>query len=89
MTDRQFNQEIALAEEEYMVSAMIMHLQSIPVLLTRCYVKNEKRGVREKLFATLEEKRRKLKEDKDNCELSYGMKSARRTLCYTDDSMQT
>ncbi|KAL1933924.1 hypothetical protein VTP01DRAFT_8014 [Rhizomucor pusillus] len=50
VTDRQFNQEIALAEEEYM---------------------NEKRGVREKLFATLEEKRRKLKEDKDNCELSY------------------
>ena len=28
--------------------------------------------MREKLFATLEEKRRKLKEEKDNCELAYG-----------------
>ncbi|KAI7847043.1 hypothetical protein BDC45DRAFT_36351 [Circinella umbellata] len=27
--------------------------------------------MREKLFATLEEKRRKLKEEKDNCELAY------------------
>ncbi|KAF7724320.1 hypothetical protein EC973_001166 [Apophysomyces ossiformis] len=32
----------------------------------------EKQGVREKLFAALEEKRRKLKEDKDNCDLTYG-----------------
>ncbi|KAG0164382.1 hypothetical protein DFQ28_010519 [Apophysomyces sp. BC1034] len=32
----------------------------------------EKQGVREKLFAALEEKRRKLKEDKDNCDLAYG-----------------
>ncbi|CAO3614195.1 unnamed protein product [Cunninghamella echinulata] len=31
----------------------------------------EKHEVREKLFAVLEEKRRKLKEDKDNCDLSY------------------
>lgn len=28
--------------------------------------------MREKLFATLEEKRRKLKDDKDNCDLVYG-----------------
>ncbi|CAO3596652.1 unnamed protein product [Absidia cylindrospora] len=31
----------------------------------------EKNEVREKLFAVLEEKRRKLKEDKDNCDLAY------------------
>lgn len=29
--------------------------------------------MRDKLFTALEEKRRKLKEDKDNCELAYGM----------------
>ncbi|KAI9496927.1 Sds3-like-domain-containing protein [Zychaea mexicana] len=33
----------------------------------------EKQEMREKLFATLEEKRRKLKEEKDNCELAYDM----------------
>lgn len=32
----------------------------------------EKQEMREKLFATLEERRRKLKEEKDNCELTYG-----------------
>ncbi|KAI8333948.1 Sds3-like-domain-containing protein [Chlamydoabsidia padenii] len=31
----------------------------------------ERNEVREKLFAVLEEKRRKLKEDKDNCDLAY------------------
>ncbi|CDS07273.1 hypothetical protein LRAMOSA01222 [Lichtheimia ramosa] len=31
----------------------------------------EKREMRDKLFTALEEKRRKLKEDKDNCELAY------------------
>ncbi|CAO3621036.1 unnamed protein product [Cunninghamella blakesleeana] len=31
----------------------------------------EKHEVREKLYAVLDEKRRKLKEDKDNCDLSY------------------
>ncbi|RCH80767.1 hypothetical protein CU098_004660, partial [Rhizopus stolonifer] len=33
----------------------------------------ETQEIREKLFTVLEEKRRKLKEDKDNCDLAYGI----------------
>ncbi|ORZ12662.1 hypothetical protein BCR42DRAFT_419717 [Absidia repens] len=33
----------------------------------------EKQEIREKLFAVLEEKRRKYKEDKDNCDLAYDL----------------
>lgn len=35
-------------------------------------IQAETQEIREKLFTILEEKRRKLKEDKDNCDLAYG-----------------
>lgn len=47
--------------------------------------------MRDKLFTALEEKRRKLKEDKDNCELAYGMSFVfmSHTVWYTDDHVDS
>ena len=44
------------------------------------FLQAETQDIREKLFTVLEEKRRKLKEDKDNCDLAYGKKEKKKKM---------
>lgn len=70
VTDNQFQLEIYQAEEEYTVSGKIGLAANIFILISPWQA--EIQDIREKLFASLDEKRRKLKEEKDNCDLAYG-----------------
>ncbi|KAI8342643.1 Sds3-like-domain-containing protein [Chlamydoabsidia padenii] len=51
------------------------HQFTLEIQLAEEEYKAERQQIREKLFAVLEEKRRKLKEDKDNCDLTYDVVS--------------
>ncbi|RUS21242.1 hypothetical protein BC937DRAFT_93233 [Endogone sp. FLAS-F59071] len=72
--EKQFELETTQAEEEYMVSQWAFKaIRRRPKFGLHSYeIIAEKQGLREKMLAGVEERRRKLKEDKDNLDISNG-----------------